>query len=179
LRKAVRGPLWEDQEVFPKLRQTLAVLAMIAAAATLAACGERTEITFDHPAIDEAEDPHAAIAVIDDWSGRLSEGDTAGAAELFAIPSVAVNGDLPLHLTSRDDALAFNRSLPCGAKLVKARPAGDLIAATFRLTDRPGGACGSGVGHLARTAFQIKDGHIIQWRRLPDPEALRPRGEVV
>ena len=116
--------------------------------------------------------------MIDDWITRLSEGDTKGAAELFAIPSLAVNGDVPLRLTSRDDALAFNRSLPCGAELIKARPAGDLVAATFRLTDRPGGACGSGVGHLARTAFEIEDGHITQWRRLPDPEALRPRGEI-
>jgi len=145
----------------------------------ISACGEKQEIGFTHPPIDEADDANAAIAVIDDWSGRLSDGDTEGAAELFAIPSIAVNGDIPLRLTSRDDALAFNRSLPCGATLVKARPAGDLIAATFRLTDRPGGACGSGVGHLARTAFEIEDGHILQWRRLPDPEALEPQGEVV
>lgn len=117
--------------------------------------------------------------MIDDWSGRLSEGDTKGAARLFAIPSVAINGDLPLRLTSRDDALAFNRSLPCGAKLVKARPAGDAIAATFRLTERPGGACGAGVGQLARTAFEIEDGHITEWRRLPNPGALKPRGEIV
>ena len=159
-------------------RWIVALLATTLLAVSIAACGEKTEITFDHPPIGGAEDPHAAIEVIDDWSGRLSEGDTEGAAALFAIPSLAVNGELPLHLTSREDALAFNRSLPCGAELVKARPAGDLIAATFRLTDRPGGACGSGVGHLARTAFEIEDGHITQWRRLPDPEALRPRGEI-
>ena len=156
----------------------LIALAAALIAVSIFACGEEQEITFSHPSIDGADDPDAAIAVIDDWSARLSDGDTEGAAELFAIPSVAVNGDLPLHLTSRDDALAFNRSLPCGAKLVKARPAGDLIAATFRLTDRPGGACGSGVGHLARTAFEIEDGHITQWRRLPDPEALEPQGEI-
>ena len=157
----------------------VALLATTLLAVLIAACGEKQEIAFEHPPVDGAADPHAAIEVIDDWSGRLSEGDTKGAAALFAIPSLAVNGELPLQLTSREEALAFNRSLPCGAKLVKARPAGDLIAATFRLTDRPGGACGSGVGHLARTAFEIEDGHIIQWRRLPDPEALRPRGEVV
>lgn len=147
---------------------------------TISACGEKEEVGFTHPPIDSADNPHAAIAVIDDWSGRLSEGDTEGAAQLFAIPSVAQNGDVPQRMTSRDEILAFNRSLPCGAKLVKARPAGDLIAATFRLTDRPGGACGQGVGGLARTAFEIDDdGHIVQWRRLPDPEAMRPRGSVV
>jgi hypothetical protein len=155
----------------------MALAALIAL--LISACGEKQETDFEHPPISGSENPHAAIEVIDDWSGRLSEGDTEGAAELFAIPSLAVNGDLPLRLTSRDDALAFNRSLPCGAKLVKARPAGDLIAATFRLTERPGGACGSGVGSLARTAFEIKDGHITEWRRLPDPGAVEPRGEVV
>ena len=156
-----------------------AALATALIATAIVACGEKEEIGFTHPPVGGADNPHAAIEVIDDWSGRLSDGDTKGAAALFAIPSVAINGELPLQLTSREDALAFNRSLPCGAKLVKARPAGDLIAATFRLTDRPGGACGSGVGNLARTAFEIEDGHIIQWRRLPDPEALEPRGEVV
>src|SRR5690349_17868754 len=156
-----------------RLRVIMTTLTMTLIALAASACGEEPQITFTHPAIDGGG-PHAAIAVIDDWSGRLSEGDTDGAARLFAIPSVAVNGDVPLRLTSHEDALAFNRSLPCGAELVKARPAGDLIAATFRLTDRPGGACGSGVGSLARTAFKIEDGHISQWRRLPDPEALRP-----
>jgi hypothetical protein len=146
-------------------------------ALAISACGEKDETGFVHPPVDESN-PHAAIGVIDNWSGRLSEGDTKGAADLFAIPSLAVNGDVPLRLTSPEETLAFNRSLPCGAKLVKARPAGDLIAATFRLIDRPGGACGSGVGQLARTAFRIEDGHITQWRRLPDPEALRPQGEI-
>ena len=156
-----------------------AALASALAALSISACGEKEEAGFTHPQVNGADNPHAAIEVIDDWSGRLSDGDTEGAAALFAIPSLAVNGEVPLQLTSREDALAFNRSLPCGAKLVKARPAGDLIAATFRLTERPGGACGSGVGNLARTAFEIEDGHITEWRRLPDPEALRPRGEVV
>jgi hypothetical protein len=160
-----------------RTRQALALLATTLTALAISACGVKDETGFVHPPVDDAG-PHEAVAVIDDWSGRLNRGDTEGAAELFAIPSLAVNGDLPLHLTSREDALAFNRSLPCGAKLVKARPAGDLIAATFRLIDRPGGACGSGVGQLARTAFQVEDGHITQWRRLPDPEALRPQGEL-
>jgi hypothetical protein len=173
---------WSDLAIMRWVRsRAQAVAAALAAAlitASLLACGEKQELDLTDPSNGLAEDPHAALEVIGHWTNRLGRGDTDGAADLFAIPSVAINGDVPLHLLSHDDALAFNRSLPCGAKLVKARSAGDLIVATFRLTDRPGGACGSGIGHLARTAFAIEDGHITQWRRLADPKALRPHGEA-
>ncbi len=109
------------------------------------------------------------MAVIEGWTEALSEGDVAAASDYFAVPSVAQNGTAPLTLRTRDDITAFNRSLPCGAELVRARPAGRFIAATFRLTERPGGSCGPGSGNLARTAFVIENGKIVQWRRLPDP----------
>lgn len=107
--------------------------------------------------------------MIEGWIDTLSDGDVKGAADYFAVPSVAENGTGPVNLRSRADVLAFNRSLPCGAKLVRARPIGNFIAATFRLTERPGGACGPGAGGLARTAFVIRDGKIVQWRRLTNP----------
>jgi hypothetical protein len=44
-------------------------------------------------------------------------------------------------------------------------------AAPVTLRSR-GGGCGSGSGQLARTAFVIKEGKIVQWRRLANP----PRG---
>lgn len=107
--------------------------------------------------------------MIENWVGALSDGDVQSAAGYFAVPSVAENGAAPVTLQSRADVLAFNRSLPCGAKLIRARPVGRFIAATFRLTERPGGACGSGAGQLARTAFVIREGKIVQWRRLANP----------
>jgi hypothetical protein len=82
---------------------------------------------------------------------------------------VVENATPPLTLHRRSDAVAFNRSLPCGARLVKTRRVGRVIVATFRLTERPGGDCGDGVGLLARTAFVIKDGKIDEWHRLPNP----------
>jgi hypothetical protein len=112
---------------------------------------------------------HQAVSVIEGWVETLSKGDVEGAAGYFALPSVAENGAPPVILRSHADVIAFNSSLPCGAKLVRARPLGRFIAATFRLTDRPGGGCGSGIGQLARTAFVIRDGKIAQWRRLPNP----------
>ena len=99
----------------------------------------------------------------------LSAGDPEGAAGYFAVPSLVANGTAPVTLRSHADAVTFNRSLPCGAKLVSTHRQGRFIAATFRLTDRPGGSCGRGAGALASTAFLIRDGKIVQWRRLPNP----------
>jgi hypothetical protein len=143
------------------------VLFIIALATSLlASCGGGGDDSSSEPSVPAG---HQAVAVIEGWVDALSEGDVDGAAGYFALPSVAENGALPVTLDSRADVIAFNRSLPCGAKLVRARPLGRFIAATFRLTDRPGGDCGSGSGQLARTAFVIRDGKIAQWRRLPNP----------
>jgi hypothetical protein len=116
---------------------------------------------------------HKSVAVIEGWVTALSKGDAEAASAYFAVPSLAENGTAPVTLRSHADVVAFNSSLPCGAKLVRVRPLGRFIAATFRLTERPGGACGPGSGQLARTAFVIRDGKIVQWRRLPNPP---PRG---
>ena len=117
---------------------------------------------------------HSDLRVIEGWVETLADGDVDGAADYFAVPSVVQNGTPPLTLRSRADVVAFNRSLPCGARLVRARPAGKLIVATFRLEERPGGDCGSGVGLLARTAFRIENGKIAEWRRLRDPAQGQP-----
>jgi hypothetical protein len=46
-----------------------------------------------------------------------------------------------------------------------------FVIATFKLTDRPGGGCGSGAGDLASTAFLIRRNHISQWLRVPTQPA--------
>ncbi len=123
---------------------------------------------------------HESVRVIDEWVKALSAGDVSGAADLFAIPSVVENGTPPIRLAMHADAVAFNRSLPCGAELVRARPEGRFVVATFRLAERPGGDCGSGAGGLARTEFLIRDGKIAEWRRLPDPAGGgAPSGPIV
>jgi hypothetical protein len=116
-------------------------------------------------AIPGGADP-ADVAVIDDWAQTLSDGDVKGAAALFALPSVAENG-ATLRIGDLEEAVLFNSSLPCGATLVEAEPAGALTVATFELVERPGpGTCGAGTGAEARTAFRIEDGKITEWRRV-------------
>jgi hypothetical protein len=127
----------------------------------LGACGGGDE----DPDIPGGADPEA-IAVIDDWSTKLRNGDVDAAAELFAIPSVAQNGPT-VHIGDVGEARLFNASLPCGAELIRAEPDGELVLATFRLTERPGpGRCGSGAGETAQTAFLIDNGEIVEWRRV-------------
>jgi len=115
-----------------------------------------------------AGDAHPAdVRVIDGWVTALRHGEVAAAADYFAIPSVAENGPVLLHIKSLRDARRFNQSLPCGARLVRAESAGEFTTATFHLTERPGpGACGAGAGETAKTSFVIRDGKIAQWRRV-------------
>lgn len=105
--------------------------------------------------------------MISAWSTALRHGDVDAAAGYFAIPSVAENGPILVRIRSTEDAVRFNESLPCGARLVSAESAGEFTTATFRLTERPGpGSCGIGAGSLAKTSFVIRDGKIAQWRRV-------------
>jgi hypothetical protein len=111
------------------------------------------------------------VRVINGWVTTLRHGDVDAAAAYFAIPSVAENGVL-IHIRSLHDARHFNKSLPCGARLIGAETAGDFTTATFRLTERPGpGLCGNGTGQTAKTSFVIRDGKIAEWRRVGLPGA--------
>ena len=115
-----------------------------------------------------------AANIVRRWADTLRRGDVAAAAKFFAVPSFVANGGPPAHLTTHAAILDFNRSLPCGARLVRAdRAHHGFVIATFVLTERPGpGTCGSGTGATARTAFRVKNGLITDWLRVQDlPEA--------
>ena len=107
------------------------------------------------------------------WADTLRRGNVRAASRYFALPSLVSNGTPPLKLSTREDVRTFNRTLPCGAKVVETErgPKGFVIV-TFVLTERPGpGTCGTGVGAKARTAFRIRRHHITDWIRLSDPPA--------
>jgi hypothetical protein len=118
--------------------------------------------------VDEAD-----VRIVRAWADTLRRGDVRGAARFFALPSLVSNGTPPIRLETRAQARFFNRTLPCGAKLIGTEPARKgFFIATFRLTERPGeGECGSGTGETARTAFRIRDEHITDWLRVEDIES--------
>ena len=70
------------------------------------------------------------------WVAALDRNDIEGAAGYFAVPSIAQNG-LLFHLRTPDQVRAFNRSLPCGAHVVRASTTGRTTTATFRLSESP------------------------------------------
>jgi hypothetical protein len=154
-----------------------AITAAVLSSLAFAACGG----SDDDAAVPGGADPDA-VEVIREWADELRGGDVEAAADHFEIPSTVQNGTPPLRLTDRDEVVAFNESLPCGAELTEAERSGEYIIATFELTERPGpGECGSGVGETAKTAFVIQHGRIAEWRRVVDepPSEPPPTGPVV
>jgi hypothetical protein len=146
--------------------RALAVLAVLAVV-VLSGCGSSGK---DDTAIRGGADP-GTVQVIKSWADELRAGDVNAASERFALPAVVQNGTPPLRLTSREEVEAFNRSLPCGAKLTDAVAVDRFTIASFELTERPGpGECGNGVGETAKTAFVVRKGLITQWRRVVDTD---------
>lgn len=103
------------------------------------------------------------------WADTLRHGDVAGAAALFAVPTVTqIQPGLPfLELRTRAQARAFNRALPCGAVLLRTQRERGLTVGVFRLSTRPRATC-DGTGAVARTGFVIEGGRITHWIRLPN-----------
>ena len=167
------------------MRPTLS-LACAGCALALAACGgggdgdgDRLDLTT--PGADEQraqprepapEVDEADVRVVRAWADTLRRGDVRGAARYFALPSVVANGTTPIRLDSRADVRFFNRTLPCGAKVIDAETAANgFFIATFRLSERPGrGSCGAGAGQTARTAIRVRNKLITDWVRVPDAD---------
>ena len=144
-------------------------LLLLAPVALLSACGASVPAG---PCQGRSGDEQ----VICGWTESLRHGDARSAAGYFSVPAVVQNGTPPLRLGSRGAVLAFNESLPCGARLIGTRQEGRYTVAEFRLTERPGGDCGAGVGGTASTAFLIERRHIKVWLRVPEAGALPQPG---
>ena len=168
------------------------VLLLAGLALAASACGsgghlartppaERTATPTPPPVPDRKPAAARDVAVIRGWADALRHGHIERAVRYFAIPSVVSNGTSPIRLTSRADVRFFNRTLPCGAKVLRVEDTGAFVVARFRLTERPGpGRCGAGVGGEASTAFLIRHRRIVQWRRVleePAPDAT-PAGPL-
>ena len=119
----------------------------------------------------------AATRVVKAWTSALRRGHVDAAARYFALPSIVQNGTPPVAVRTFAQARAFNASLPCGAKFRRAVQIGRFTVVVFRLTQRPGADCGQGVGRAAGTAFVIRHGKILEWRRV-DERTVPPVGVV-
>jgi len=145
-----------------------AVVVTALAVPVLSGCGSSDD--DKSTTIRGGADP-ATVQVIKGWADELRAGDVAAASQRFAVPTVVQNGTPALTLSTRRAVEAFNRSLPCGAKLTEAVAVDRFTIATFELTERPGpGQCGNGVGETAKTAFVVRRGLITQWRRVVDTD---------
>ena len=149
------------------------LLVPLLAACALTACGNDAPRAPAEPRVSAEE------RVIRAWTDDLRRGDEAAAAARFALPATVANGTKPLTLTEREEILAFQESLTCGAVVVATEPHHGLILTRFRLTERPGGDCGDGAGGYAAAAIEVKDGRIARWLRIEDPEPPAPSGPLV
>ena len=158
-------------------RRRLALTLALAVALGAAGCGgssggDRAAPPKRPPAGHAAR--AADVRVIRGWVDTLRAGHVNAAARYFAVPALVENGTPPIRLRTRGQVRLFNEALPCGARLLRTFASGRYVAATFRLTERPGGDCGKGTGLEAATAFVIRAGKIVEWRRVPLPSETPP-----
>lgn len=110
--------------------------------------------------------PKGATNVIRAWAAAVRRADWGRAADLFARGARVQTGPDVQRLTTRNLALAWNISLPCGAEIERIGGAKGYAIVRFRLVERPEGACGEDLGEIARTAIRVADGRIIGWYAL-------------
>ena len=123
--------------------------------------------------------PPGASRVIRGWAAAVRTGDWGRAADLFARGAKVQNGGAVERLSSRNHVLAWNASLPCGARVERIGGAKGYAIVRFRLTERAAGSCGAGTGTVARAAIRVTEGRITGWYRLPSPdEPPAPEGRL-
>jgi hypothetical protein len=121
----------------------------------------------------------AAVRVIQRWLAAMRKGDIGGASRLWALPSTFQNAAPVQRLQTRRQIAAVNASLPCGAVGTRFSGAGPYTLVRFRLVERRGGTCGSGVGSTTGGAIRVSGGKIREWYRLYEPGETRPGPEPV
>jgi hypothetical protein len=101
------------------------------------------------------------------WSRALNAGDNEAAAALFAVGARIEQFDFILRVRRLEDAVLWNRTLPCSGEIVRLTTRGkEEATATFLLGDRDTSACDAPGGE-AVALFRVRDGKIVLFRQLP------------
>jgi xanthine/CO dehydrogenase XdhC/CoxF family maturation factor len=127
---------------------------LVALVFSLVACG------------DNEKEPAGAEEVVRAWSRALNTGNNEAAAELFALGALIEQPPLVFRVRTREDALAWNRGLPCSGKIVALTAEGDVVEATFLLGNRGASPCDA-PGGRATAIFRVDAGKIILFRQVP------------
>jgi hypothetical protein len=106
----------------------------------------------------------SAESVLRAWSQELNAGDNNAAAKLFAPGARVVQSGVVLRLKTYDEALAWNRALPCSGKIVSVTSDGDTASATFVLGNRQTSKC-DGPGQRATALIRVRKGKIVLWHQ--------------
>jgi hypothetical protein len=175
--------------------RTRSLFPALATALTLAACGgssagdstQSRAQTVSPPKAQQGSPAHRpsktprlhnatpeSVAAINGWADSLRAGHVKKAATYFDLPVIVQNAGPAVRLTTRSQVLSFNRTLPCGAHVVKTVAGERYTVATFVLTERPGSSGCGATGQLAATAFLLRHGKISEWRRVLVPPPLGP-----
>lgn len=131
--------------------------------------GEGADTTAGGPAPGQSPEER----VIRGWNEAVNLGDYDRAAGFFA-QGALVEQLAATRLRTREDAIDFNRGLPCRADVTDLEGDGGSTIAAFRLREGRTGQCDE--GGSARVRFVIRDGKIREWRQLPPSQAAP--GEV-
>jgi len=131
--------------------------------------GEGGDVAPAPPVADQSADER----VIREWNTAVNLGEYEQAADLFERGAVVEQLE-EIELTTRADAIAFNRSLPCRSDVTDVKEESSSTLAAFSLREGRTGGCEE--GGSARVRFVIRDGLIREWRQLSSPAA--PPGET-
>jgi hypothetical protein len=130
------------------------VALTLALALSLVACG------------GNEDEPAGAEEVVRAWSRALNTGNNGAAADLFALGALIEQPPLVFRVRTREDALVWNRGLPCSGKIVALTVRDDVVEATFLLGDRGTSPCDA-PGGRATAMFRVDAGKIVLFRQLP------------
>ncbi len=107
------------------------------------------------------------------WSAAVNAGDFFKAASFFARGAIVEQG-LVIRLRDRRDAIQFNSSLPCKARVTDVDDEGRTVLAAFRLLPGHEGGCRG--GGTARVRFRFEHGKFKEWRQLDEGD--RPPSQI-